>query len=151
MQALYAAVRAAGANNVVLVDGTNWAANLLPASTNPVDGTNIAYAFHAYTWQGEAPSSYPAHLDVTVGPVISPTGRYREAGIATEFGTTLQDTASAKLGSAFYTSTANWIAGQKAIGWTVWGWYPTGYDSYSLLYWWPLSPNTKGVTVCGLF
>ena len=31
MQTLYDTVRAAGANNVVLVDGTGWAANLLPA------------------------------------------------------------------------------------------------------------------------
>jgi hypothetical protein len=46
MQALYNAVRGAGAKNLVIASGNSWA-NRFP--TRPLTGTNIAYGVHAYT------------------------------------------------------------------------------------------------------
>jgi aryl-phospho-beta-D-glucosidase BglC (GH1 family) len=48
MQALYNAVRAAGANNIVIIGGLYWANDLSGVSTHAVQGTNIMYAAHVY-------------------------------------------------------------------------------------------------------
>jgi aryl-phospho-beta-D-glucosidase BglC (GH1 family) len=52
MQQLYNAVRSAGASNLVVGSGNNWANT--PPST-PIAGTTIAYAAHAYTCPNAAP------------------------------------------------------------------------------------------------
>ena len=150
MQALYDTVRASGANNLVLIDGTGWASNLLTAGTNPVDGTNIAYAFHAYAPAGTDPSVYPANLDRSVAPVIDPNGRYREAGFATEFGTNAQDTPAAATGSSYLASTIAWLDAHH-VGWAVYGWYPRTIDSYGLLTWWPLWGTSRTQPVLAAF
>ena len=69
MQALYDAVRGAGASNLVVVSGTNWAAGV-PSVL--VAGSNIAYSVHAYTCSQSPPPncSNPSPLDPT--PILSP-------------------------------------------------------------------------------
>ncbi len=43
MQQLYNAVRATGANNLVIVGGLNYAYDLTCVKTNPLIGTNVVY------------------------------------------------------------------------------------------------------------
>jgi len=52
MQQMYSAVRATGANNLVIVSGNNWG-NRFPSTL--VSGNNIAYGVHVYTCPGAAP------------------------------------------------------------------------------------------------
>ena len=69
MQALYDAVRGAGASNLVVVSGTNWAAGVPSAL---VAGSNIAYSVHAYTCSQSPPPQCgnPSPLDPT--PILDP-------------------------------------------------------------------------------
>jgi hypothetical protein len=64
MQQMYNAIRAEGANNLVVVDGTHWAAT--PPALR-VSGYNIVYAAHMYT----CPDSPPPNCTVVtkIGPV----------------------------------------------------------------------------------
>jgi hypothetical protein len=150
MQELYNAVRATGATNVVLIDGTAWSSNLLPAEAAPIDGTNIAYAYHAYAPAGTDPSACPATLDKVVAPVMDPNGAYREAAIATEFGTTAQDTVVAATGSAYLQSCVSWFAAHHS-SWLLWGWYPRALDSYGVLYAYPMTPGNRTQAVLSAF
>jgi hypothetical protein len=59
MQQLVTAVRATGAQNLIVVSGNNWG-NTVPATL--VAGTNVVYSVHAYTCPGAAP---PACTDPT--------------------------------------------------------------------------------------
>jgi hypothetical protein len=150
MQQLADTVRATGADNLILVDGTDYAGSLLPAERTPVDGTNLAYAFHAYTLAGEDPTAAPAYLASDVAPLIDPAGRYRFAGLATEFGTKAQDgVAGQNPGSAFLTNTANWIS-SYGVGWVAWGWYPHNYDAYGMLWSFPFNLLSRAQTLVGL-
>jgi hypothetical protein len=51
------AIRAAGANNVIVVPTPFYSAWVGEATASPLSGTNLAYAFHAYRSQWEAYSS----------------------------------------------------------------------------------------------
>jgi hypothetical protein len=64
MQQLYNAVRGEGANNLVFVDGTHWAATPPALQLN---GNNIVYAAHMYT----CPDSPPPNCTVVkkIGPL----------------------------------------------------------------------------------
>jgi len=53
MQTLVNTVRAAGANNLVLVAGTNWGFNLSQLSSFPITGANIVYDTHPYPYGGK--------------------------------------------------------------------------------------------------
>jgi hypothetical protein len=151
MQQLTDTIRATGADNLILIDGTDWAASLLPVEKTPVDGTNLAYAFHAYTNGTEDPTVAPPYLASMVAPVIDPAGYYRFAAVATEFGTKQQDTGVAgnNPGSSFLINTAKWISGYGA-GWVVWGWYPHTWDALGLLWSYPLNLTSRSQTVVGL-
>ena len=50
MQQLYNAVRGAGANNMVILGGLNWAYDLSGVTSHPITGTNIAYSTHPYSF-----------------------------------------------------------------------------------------------------
>src|SRR5258708_23848779 len=78
MQALYDAVRATGANNVVIAGGLSYAFDLSGVGGNPIKGYNVVYATHPYKPQDpqsrwESAFGYLATRDIA--PVI-----------ATEFG-----------------------------------------------------------------
>ena len=115
MQALYTAVRNAGANNLVLVGGLDWAYNLaqvLPG--NALSGTNIAYVTHPYSFKGNTPSAWDAafgNLSATY-PIV-----------ATEFGqANTTPGGSLACDPSVYTSMLNYFA-SKSMGFTAWAWY----------------------------
>jgi len=111
MQQMYDAVRAAGANNLVLVGGLDFAYdldNLLPGMA--LTGTNIAYVTHPYRFKNPAP---PAGYDAASAtfPIV-----------ATEFG----DAAAGGIGrdSCDTATYSNSIADftRRGMGWTAWAW-----------------------------
>jgi endoglucanase len=53
MQDLVDAVRGVGANNLVLVGGTNWGFDLSGVPIQPLTGTNIVYDTHPYPYNGK--------------------------------------------------------------------------------------------------
>ena len=52
MQQLYDTVRATGANNLVVIDGLDWAYDLSGVPARRIEGSNILYATHAYVSSG---------------------------------------------------------------------------------------------------
>jgi hypothetical protein len=115
MQALYSAVRNAGANNLVLLGGLDWAYNLsqvLPS--NALSGTNIAYVTHPYSFKGNTPSAWDGafgNLAATY-PLLS-----------TEFGQANTNPGGAlSCDPNFYASLLSYFA-SKNMGWTAWAWY----------------------------
>lgn len=78
MQVLLNAVRATGANNICLMGGLHWCANLngLPASSITNFGNGVMFAAHIYgandgfdsgSWDGEVPNSILSNYPVFVG------------------------------------------------------------------------------------
>lgn len=53
MQQLYEAVRGAGANNLVIVSGTQWGYDLSGVPRYRLNGYNIAYSTHPWSWEGQ--------------------------------------------------------------------------------------------------
>jgi endoglucanase len=111
MQQMYDAVRAVGANNLVLVGGLDFAYDLdslLPGMA--ITGTNIAYVTHPYRFKNPAP---PAGYDAAsaIVPIV-----------ATEFG----DAAAGGIGrdSCDTATYSNSIADftRRGMGWTAWAW-----------------------------
>lgn len=147
-QQLYDAVRSTGATNVVIVDGPSWAQDLTPLmNTVRVDGTNVAYALHTYAQEGQNLAVRPASLDSLVFPAIDPNGNFRFAGIATEFGSPAQDSATAQ---SYFNDTIGWLS-THGLSWTVWGWYPTSLDAYGFLQARPATFTPRGTPVLNAF
>jgi hypothetical protein len=109
MQQMYDAVRALGANNLVLVGGLDFAYDLdslLPA--RQLTGSNIAYVTHPYRFKNP-PGGYDAAA--AMFPVV-----------ATEFG----DAAPGGIGpndcgTATYASSIDDFT-RRGMGWTAWAW-----------------------------
>jgi endoglucanase len=144
MQQLYDAVRGAGASNVVIAGGLNWAYDL--SSVGPtgysVHGYNVVYATHPYLKSGSVPSAWEStfgHLETAdFAPVI-----------ATEFGD-----------GTIPNCTGSWdqqliqFAGLHRMSWTAWGWYvastaadPQGCHFPSVIVDWSATPSVQGVVV----
>ncbi|TMF48698.1 MAG: glycoside hydrolase family 5 protein, partial [Chloroflexi bacterium] len=68
MQTLVTTVRTAGANNVVLVAGTNWGYELSGITTNKISGSNVVYDTHPYPYGGK---NTPALWDASFGNLTS--------------------------------------------------------------------------------
>jgi endoglucanase len=133
MQQLYNAVRATGANNIVIAGGLGYSFDLSGVAGNPIKGYNIIYATHPYKpqdpaaeWQGKF--GYLATGDIA--PVI-----------ATEFGD----------GSS--NCTGDWdtqlikFADAAHISWTAWAWYPAGCSFPALISDWKHTPTVQGLAV----
>ena len=131
MQQLYAAVRAAGANNVVIAGGVDWAYDLSGVFTHPVQGVNVAYATHPYAKDSE---KAPAKWDEYWGTVAESV-----PVIVTEFGTLDCSTS--------YYSDLMTYADQHNASWTAWAWYPSGCSFPSIINDWSGAPNTPGALV----
>ncbi|MBV9710917.1 MAG: cellulase family glycosylhydrolase, partial [Ktedonobacteraceae bacterium] len=58
MQALVNALRASGANNLVIVGGLNWGYRLGGLDTYALKGTNIVYDTHPYPYVGKLPINW---------------------------------------------------------------------------------------------
>jgi hypothetical protein len=112
MQSTVTAIRAKGANNLILVSGTDWTYNISYYVANPVTGGAIAYVTHPYAFKDS--NSATAYLTPAATlPVI-----------ATEFGT-------ANIASNYVAPTScdasiysNYITKFEGAGmsWTSWAW-----------------------------
>jgi endoglucanase len=130
MQQLYNAIRATGANNVVVIGGLNWAFDLSGVSSHGVTGTNIAYATHPYDYPGKQPGDWDAafgNLAATY-PIL-----------ATEFGQYCNNNN--------YVETLLDYFQRKGIHWTGWAWYVNGCSFPSLIADWSGTPTETGVLV----
>jgi endoglucanase len=136
MQQLYDAVRATGAENLVLIGGLNWAYDLSMVPTERIAGYNIAYATHPYT--------------DTSGLIRPPSDWGRAFGflsatdpvVVTEFGV-LNDTAC----TTDYDAEVIQYADAHFIGWTSWAWYPGGCLFPALIDDWSGTPSPIGSIV----
>lgn len=124
MQEMYAAVRAAGANNLCLVGGLNWAFDLSGVGAGyAVQGTNVAYATHPYDYAGKQLADWPAafgYLVPTYPVVMTEFGQYCNV-----------DT---------YVSDLLTYAQTNAIHWTAWAWYVSGCSFPSIIADWNGTP-----------
>src|SRR5947208_285078 len=110
MQALVNAVRGAGANNLVLVAGTNWGFDLSQLGTHPITGSNIVYDTHPYTYPGK---NTTAEWDAAFGYLTSTV-----PVMSAEFGEYDGQ-------SGFESMAVNYFD-KHMMGWTAWAWYSTG-------------------------
>jgi hypothetical protein len=138
MQALYNAVRATGANNVVLIGGLNWAYDLSQVvNGTAVQGYNIVYVTHPYSQNGAmdqaaAWGEYFGNLAATA-PVM-----------ATEFGDNTCD-------PTYESSIIAYFDANK-ISYSGFAWWSTGNSSSdcmfpTLLSAWPDTPSATGQVV----
>ena len=168
MQELYNAVRAAGARNLVLIDGNHWGYNLAGVLSHRVQGYNIIYGTHPYDWGDKQPTANAAGsvgFDAEFGalaktdPVmISEFGSYR----GTEFTSPgCQQLLPNTLGLGYNKAVMDY-ADANQLSWVAWRfWSPPNVDaSYSqaqrdfdlcdtssLLTNWSGTPSPSGVLV----
>ncbi|MGA7120517.1 MAG: glycoside hydrolase family 5 protein [Polyangiaceae bacterium] len=143
MQQLYDAVRGAGANNVVIAGGLDWAYDLsgVGPGASYVQGYNVMYATHPYI-SSAPPSAWEGsfgHLATTdFAPVV-----------VTEFGDGRNG-----LCTGDYDQQLIAFANARGISWTAWAWYPKvstsdpqGCSFPSLILDWSGTPSVQGVVV----
>lgn len=135
MQALLNAVRAAGADNVCLMGGLHWCANLngLPAASVTNTGNGVAFAAHLYgdndgtsssSWDAEVPSSLLSSYPVFVGEYGPSTGCNTD-------------------NSTFDTNMFTWLTSTSGIaGGTAWSFHNSSCPN--LLTDWSFDPSTWG-------
>jgi endoglucanase len=135
MQDLYNAVRNAGANNLVIAGGLDWAYSLSGVPTNGLQGYNFMYATHPYNESDKQPSGWEAAFGYLATGDIAPV-------VATEFGDgTTQCTGA-------WDSQLIAFAAARQISWTAWAWYPGGCSFPALISsWTPPTPTVQGQVV----
>ncbi len=132
MQQLYGAIRAAGADNVVIAGGLDWAYDLTGVTQgHALSGTNIAYATHPYS---KSPEKAPDMWDAYWGNIAA-----QYPVFVTEFGTLDCTTA--------YYSDLMTYADQHNASWTAWAWYVSGCSFPSIVNDWSGTPNAPGAVV----
>jgi endoglucanase len=137
MQELYDTVRSAGAHNLVIAGGLDYAFDLSGVATNPIVGYNVMYATHPYSGNdsaGQWPGSFGYLAEGDIAPVI-----------ATEFGD-----GSSMCTGAWDTSLIE-FANTYKISWTAWAWFYPGPNDLcgfpALLSNWSYTPTVQGVAV----
>ena len=133
MQTLYDAVRATGAQNLVLIGGLNWAFDLSGVPSNRIEGYNIAYATHPYDSAGRR----PANWDTAFGNLTK-----TDPVVITEFGS-LNDSTCATAYSAQLIAYAD----AHHASWTAWAWYPGGCRFPAIIEDWAGTPSPSGAIV----
>ena len=138
MQQLYDTIRmTAGANNVVIAGGLEFAFDLSGVAENQIQGYNIMYATHPY-------KSNDSEGGVGLARSGLPRGQGHRAGhVATEFG----DGSAACTGQ--WDSDLIAYSDKHAISWTAWAWWPGGCSFPSLLADWNYDPATSGMGATG--
>jgi endoglucanase len=136
MQQLYDTVRAAGADNIVVIGGLNWAYDLSGVPANRIAGYNIVYATHPYTDTGgftRPPSDWGRAFGflTATDPVI-----------ATEFGV-LNDVACT---TGYDAQLISYLDAHFA-GFTAWAWFPGGCTFPALINDWAGTPSPTGAVV----
>jgi hypothetical protein len=130
MQELHDTVRAAGASNLVVIGGLNWAYDLSGIPTHRVAGTNIVYNTHPYNYPGKQPADWEAAFGflAATDPVIS-----------TEFG-------NYDCSPGYYQSFVDFAHAHK-ISWTAWAWFPIGCSFPAITSDWLGTPTASGQIV----
>jgi hypothetical protein len=132
MQELHDAVRAAGAENLVVVGGLNWAYDLGQVAGFLVKGHNILYATHPYN----TPDRQPANWDAAWGFLTQ-----THPVVVTEFG------------DATANCTSTWdqelitYADSHHASWTAWAWWTGGCAFPALLNDWSYTTTSPGAVV----
>jgi endoglucanase len=134
MQQLHDAVRAAGADNLVIVGGLDWAFDLSQVQDYPVVGYNILYATHPYNTADRQPGTW--YLKWGYLAATSPV-------VATEFG---DGTGSC---SPTWDQELISYADQNHVSWTAWAWWAGGCTFPSLLTNWTGGTTNEGAVVKG--
>jgi len=133
MQQLYDAVRATGAQNLVLIGGVGWAYDLSGVALHRVVGYNIAYATHPYDTAGRTPDTWDrfwGYLTKT-DPVV-----------VTEFGSLNDGTCATA-----YSSELIQYADSYGASWTAWAWFPGGCKFPAIIDDWNGTPSPSGTVV----
>jgi endoglucanase len=133
MQQLYDTVRSAGANNLVLIGGLDFAYDLSFVQNTPVLGYNIAYTTHPYD---NAAEREPENWDYYWGDLTE-----TNPVVVTEFGDVNAGCTGAwDQGLITYADAHN-------ASWTAWGWYPGGCSFPSLISTWSHTTTVQGAVV----
>ena len=128
MQALYDAVRAAGAENLVLIGGLQFAYDLSGVPSNRVQGHNIVWATHPYNQPGKQPQNWDTGSARCRPPIPV---------MATEFG----DTKSC--GTDYYSTLIPYLDSHH-VSWSGWAWYVSGCQFPSIITDWSGTPSAAG-------
>jgi len=133
MQQLHDAVRAAGAENLVIIGGLNWAYDLSGVPAHRIAGHNIVYATHPYNTPGRRPANWDrswGFLTATDPVIITEFGGLDDATCATDYSAALIRYADA-----------------HAASWTAWAWFPGGCTFPALIDDWWATPSPTGAVV----
>ena len=132
MQQLYDAVRAAGADNIVIAGGLGWAFDLSQVPTYRINGYNVMYATHPYDTPDRPEQRWwPAFGFLTATDPV----------IITEFGDGGGTCATQ------YSADLIAYADLHAASWTAWAWFPGGCGFPSLIADWTGTPAPVGAVV----
>lgn len=132
MQELYDTVRGAGAENLILIGGLDYAFDLSGVPEHRINGYNIVYVSHPYDFPGKQPADWEEHVGflTQTDPVMF-----------TEFGVINGSC------SADYYSKVIQFADEHTMSWTGWAWYPKDCTFPSLISNWGGTPTEAGQTV----
>jgi hypothetical protein len=140
MQQLYSAVRAAGADNLVVIGGLNYAFDLSGVPSNRIEGYNILYATHPYNESGKGPASWDRSWGflTATDPVV-----------VTEFGDSSMVTTDGGVSAcaSAYSQELITYADAHGASWTAWAWFPGGCAFPSVIAGWDGTPNAPGMVV----
>lgn len=148
MQALYDAIRASGASNLVFASGPNWAASF-PAAA-PLTGTrNLVYAAHAYTCPRGTPESGAKCSTGPDGTVHDPRAILsRFDGPATRVPIVLTEFGYPSRNEGQYTSRAIAYVGEH--GWAGWSAFTFDNGTTGMFSLWKNATGDINPTVSGM-
>ena len=142
MQQLYDTVRAANADNLVVIGGLSYAYDLSGVPDHRISGYNILYATHPYN---NNPASKAGNFDTYWGFLTK-----TDPVIVTEFG----DGGDCGAGTmpyvpaiTTYVSDVITYADQHSASWTAWAWYPGGCSFPALISDFTGTPTPPGAIV----
>jgi endoglucanase len=132
MQELYDTVRAAGAENLVIIGGLDSAYDLRGVPANRVTGYNIAYATHPYDFSNKQPSNWQTDWGflAATDPII-----------VTEFGVT-----NGSCATSYYSALLD-FADSLHVSWTGWAWYVKDCSFPALITDWNGDPTAAGAVI----
>jgi aryl-phospho-beta-D-glucosidase BglC (GH1 family) len=127
MQELYDTVRNAGADNLVLIGGLDYAYDLSGVPANRVEGYNIVYATHPYDFGNKQPGAWAGDWGflADTDPIF-----------VSEFG-------SFDCNPAYSQQLIDY-AEQRGLSWSAWAWYPGGCGFPALIEDWSGTPSATG-------
>jgi hypothetical protein len=132
MQQLHDAVRATGAENLVILGGIHWAYDLSGVTANRVTGHNIMYSSHPYDTGDKQMGDWERAFGflTSTAPVIF-----------TEFGSQ-----NASCPTSYTQQVVSYIM-SKNLSFTAWGWYVKDCMFPSLITDWTGTPSAAGAIV----